>query len=103
MTSIFSRRKTTKRPLSFRPCLEVLEDRVTPTAQTWTGAAGLFWSDPGNWASGQRPNSGDDLTFPEDALNKTNANDFINGKNFGSIRFTGEGGYTLTGNRIELN
>jgi hypothetical protein len=40
---------------SFRPCLEVLEDRITPTNSTWVATGGtpqdpLSWNNPAAWA-----------------------------------------------------
>src|SRR5262245_15261160 len=86
--------------ISFRPCLEVLEDRLTPAVKTWTGSVNANWNNDGNW-SGGRPAIGDDLVFPVNAQNKTSTNDFGAGRNFGSITFLGSA-YVLTGNRIDL-
>src|SRR5262249_36011107 len=38
---------------SFRPNVEVLEERLTPADYTWTNGAGTgLWENPGNWAGG---------------------------------------------------
>src|SRR5947209_17710760 len=74
--------------------LETLEDRVTPSVRTWTGA-GLdnLWQDAKNWApiGGQTiaPSAGDDLVFPNKGLQLANNNNFSPGFVFNSISFTG--------------
>ena len=48
----------------FVPNLEHLEDRVTPSAVSWTGNAGtLNWGDMNNWSNNAVPGSGDDVTI----------------------------------------
>src|SRR5207248_1507045 len=37
------------------PCVEVLEDRLTPATHAWNGSPGAVWSDPLNWGFGFRP------------------------------------------------
>src|SRR5271168_1976962 len=44
--------------------LEQLEDRVTPSAVSWTGNAGtLNWGDANNWSNNAVPTSADDVTI----------------------------------------
>jgi len=76
--------------------------------RTWSGAgADNNWTTAANWG-GTAPVAGDDLVFPDSAARKaTNTNDFAAGTNFNSITFgnTGPayaGGYTLSGNAINL-
>ncbi len=38
--------------MSFRPCLEALEDRCVPTVLYWHPSSGSNWSTPHNWRSG---------------------------------------------------
>src|SRR4051794_22441315 len=47
-------RNSTRRAGTFRPNLELLEDRTVPTA-TWTGGGG-DWSDPAHWTGGTGSN-----------------------------------------------
>jgi hypothetical protein len=55
-----------RRP-SFRPALESLEGRLTPTSYTWTGAnfaKDLNWGDPENWSpSDHAPGASDSASF----------------------------------------
>ncbi|MDY3563726.1 hypothetical protein R5W23_005342 [Gemmata sp. JC673] len=63
-----------------------LEDRVTPTVDTWTGASSNLWSDNGNWLDNSAPTMGEDLVFPASAINKTAVYDSALGvSSFGSI------------------
>lgn len=56
-------------PRSFRPRLEILEDRCLLATITWTGNevpdvnGNRYWSDPDNW-SPRRPANGDDVLIP---------------------------------------
>ncbi|HEX5272516.1 MAG TPA: hypothetical protein VFW33_18590, partial [Gemmataceae bacterium] len=52
-----------RHPRPFRPRVEDLETRLTPTADYWTGAASANWSDGANWKSGSAPKGGDSLVF----------------------------------------
>jgi hypothetical protein len=48
--------------------LEVLENRITPGAFTWTGEGeNYYWSNPDNWSGGSVPGEGANLFFPEGA------------------------------------
>jgi autotransporter-associated beta strand protein len=40
------------RDLAYRPCLDVLEDRLAPATHIWTGPTGGLWSNPANWNGG---------------------------------------------------
>jgi fibronectin-binding autotransporter adhesin len=89
------------RPRPFRPRLEALEERLTPSTRTWSGAGGNnLWSTAANWDAA--PVAGDDLVFPANAARLSNVNDTAIGRAFGSITFTGSG-YSISGNRITLN
>jgi hypothetical protein len=47
-----------------RPLFELLEDRLAPSAVSWTGGAGtLNWTDAKNWSTGTVPTSADDVTI----------------------------------------
>src|SRR5205085_2662932 len=55
--------RTSARP-GFRPAVETLEDRTTPTVISWTGSAGdSQWSSAGNWDLHRTPGSGDDVVI----------------------------------------
>jgi hypothetical protein len=44
--------------------LEGLEDRITPSNVSWTGADNnLSWSDPKNWSNNAVPTISDDVTI----------------------------------------
>jgi hypothetical protein len=48
------------------PGVEVLECRLTPVTNRWTGGVGagpFLWSNPSNWTLGRPPINGDDLVF----------------------------------------
>jgi len=70
---------------------------------TWTGGgADDNWTTPANWG-GIAPSAGDDLVFPGGTPRLSPNNDFGAGTSFNTITFTGaSGGYTLTGNTIQL-
>src|SRR5438128_5429289 len=98
-----SQRGHARRPRG-RLRLETLEQRLTPTVRTWTGASGIdiFWSDARNWQGNAAPVPGmDSLLFPAGATKFTSQNDFPQGTDFQAISFTG-GGYTITGNPMQL-
>ena len=61
--SLYSRpiRKGPRRP--FRPGIELLEDRVVPTVNSWINASGGSWNDAANWSRGAVPGSADDVTI----------------------------------------
>ena len=48
---------------TFRPLVDLLEDRLAPAAVLWSAPAGGNWDNPGNWSSGKVPSSGDDVTI----------------------------------------
>jgi hypothetical protein len=53
-----------RRPSSFRPSLEALEDRLAPAQVTWTGLAGNGnWSSALNWSSRKVPTAADDVVI----------------------------------------
>jgi len=71
---------------------------------TWTGAVNSNWSNGGNWSgcdNGGVPESGDTLTFPTSASNKTNTNDIV-GLNLEKIIFEGQD-YNVTGNSVSIS
>jgi hypothetical protein len=76
----------------YRPQLERLEDRLTPSTHTWTGAQSELWSNNGNWV-GNAP-MGDpvaDLVFPHDGVtNKTSKDDYLGHINIQSIQLDGD-------------
>jgi hypothetical protein len=76
---------------------------VAAATRTWTGAGGdNRWSTAANWG-GTAPVAGDDLVFPNGALQLSNTNDLAGGTSFHSISFPGPvGGYTISGNPIQL-
>jgi large repetitive protein len=86
-----------------RPRLEILEPRLAPATRTWTGAGtDNLWMDPQNWSGNVAPVPGQDsLLFPGTAAQFTAVNNFSSGSDFLSITFSG-GGYTLSGNPIQL-
>jgi hypothetical protein len=65
----------------YRPQLERLETRLTPSTHTWTGAQSTLWSNDSNWI-GDSPR-GDpvaDLVFPQDGVtNRTSTDDILPG------------------------
>ena len=71
--------------------------------RTWTGGgADDNWTTAANWG-GTAPSAGDDLEFPGGTPRLSPNNDFPAGTSFASIAFTGlTGGYTLTGNGVQL-
>jgi autotransporter-associated beta strand protein len=76
-----------------------------PTTRTWSGSGpDNLWSDPANWAENIAPASGNDLFFPDNALQTaTSTNNFAAGFSFNSFNFIGlKGGYDLLGNSISL-
>ncbi len=63
-----SRPPSRKRAATFRPWLELLEDRAVPVTITWTGAAdGTNWQTAGNWDLGRVPGAvaNDDVVIPD--------------------------------------
>ncbi len=59
-----SKSRSISRPLRTSFCLEQLDDRITPSAVTWTGGGdGTTWSDPNNWLNFAVPGAGDDVTI----------------------------------------
>ena len=53
------------RPATYRPQLEVLEDRTLLSTFQWTGGSGVNWNDSGNWnlvsGAGTFPNAQGDV------------------------------------------
>src|SRR4051794_21172107 len=91
----------------FRPQVTHLEDRVTPTVFTWTGAGtNANWSTSANWSPLGRPSYFDDVVLPSSAARKTNTCDYLDqlhsvsvqGTNYviggtvGLLRLVGAGG-----------
>jgi hypothetical protein len=62
-----SRRRVARRPKhAFRPEIEFLEGRTTPSVDMWTGAnhaVDTNWSDGANWSLGRAPTSSDVVQF----------------------------------------
>ena len=93
------------RPLWVELAIERLEDRITPTTDTWTGLSLVSpnWSAAGNWSAGV-PLAGEDLVFPGSlaaTASFASVNDLAAGTSFNSLTFQG-GGYAVTGNAITL-
>ena len=89
--------------------MELLELRLAPTADVWTGAAALAsqdynWSNALNWSQGV-PQSGEDLQFPVASANNfiptQPINNDLSGLTFGSIEIDSSG-YSIAGNAISL-
>src|SRR6516225_8000083 len=57
-----SRRRAAVRP-SFRPRLQVLEDRTVPATVSWSNPAGGDWSVASNWSTGTLPGPNDDVVI----------------------------------------
>jgi autotransporter-associated beta strand protein len=56
-----------RRRASWRPTVELLEDRLTPATHVWGGAVSSSWSAAGNWSSAGVPAAGEDhlvIVFP---------------------------------------
>src|SRR5579871_1546415 len=71
--------------------LERLEERLAPTVDIWSGAAGNGkWSNPGNWSNGI-PTPGSDLVFPANLPSTalTSNNDLSTGFLVNSITISG--------------
>lgn len=77
-----------------------LATSATAATRTWTGTNSGSWSDPANWG-GTAPGAGDDLVFPNAAVNKTTNND-ITALSVHSIAVSGSATYTLNGLGITL-
>ncbi|HWS70825.1 MAG TPA: hypothetical protein VN605_01865, partial [Thermoanaerobaculia bacterium] len=61
-----------------------------------------FWSNPSNW-DGATPVAGDDLVFPGGAANQLTTNDLPAGTMYGSLSFTGSGGFcNIIGNTLTI-
>jgi hypothetical protein len=57
-------RPARSRPSRAVPQLELLEDRLTPSAVSWIGSGdGTSWTDGRNWSGGATPAPGDDVTI----------------------------------------
>ena len=100
MTRVTRRRSK----LSAAP-VEPLEYRLLLTARVWDGGSVTTdqWTNRFNWEGNIRPNSGDDLVFP-DSIRFTDRglnNVFPSGTDFHNITFEGEG-YLIRGNRIDV-
>ncbi|MBL8821320.1 MAG: hypothetical protein JNJ77_01940, partial [Planctomycetia bacterium] len=53
-----------RRARSFKPMLEILEDRNLPAIITWIGGSGN-WNTATNWNTGTIPANGDDVIIPD--------------------------------------
>jgi autotransporter-associated beta strand protein len=97
-----SKSKTAGHPF-FRPRLDVLEDRIAPATQVWSGANTMDgnWMTAANWVGQVTPSAGDDLIFPGGAARLTTNNNFAAGTSFNSITVAGAS-YTLQGNAVTL-
>lgn len=96
-------RATAARRRSWRPGLEVLEERLTFATRVWDGGSlvNSKWSTAANWVGDVAPVPGvDDLVFPATAARKANTNDFVNAAFLG-LTFTGSG-YAVGGTPVSL-
>ena len=81
--------------------IEHLEDRTLLATDIWTGASASSanWTDGNNWSRNgvpEAPVAGDDLVFPEGALQLTNTNNEASGFVVNSMTFSGTN-YSITG------
>jgi hypothetical protein len=68
-------RQLSSRP-GFKPRLETFEDRLLPSVDIWTGAAGdTLWSTATNWSTGTVPQAGDTVVFDNTAVNRVSTVD----------------------------
>jgi fibronectin-binding autotransporter adhesin len=96
----------TRRPHSFRPWIEVLEDRRVPTVFVWDGGgANNNWKTAANWDSNTDPSLATviDLKFPAGAPADSLAmiNNLGSGISINSLRFEG-GGYSISQDGLTL-
>jgi autotransporter-associated beta strand protein len=89
---IFKQRRLAQRQQR-RLGLELLEARITPTTDAWTGAVSSNWAVAGNWSNGV-PVAGEDLVFGSVA-NKTVVDNSTPAGGYNSITFSA-GGYTIS-------
>jgi fibronectin-binding autotransporter adhesin len=60
--------------------------RAEAAVRTWRGTNSGLWNVAANWG-GTLPVAGDDLLFPNGALNRAMTNDFAAGTSFHSLTF----------------
>ena len=61
----------------FRPKLEILDERILLSTNTFTGAAGTtLWSNPANWSAGRIPNSQDQISAGQVTINGVTQNSY---------------------------
>jgi hypothetical protein len=78
--------------------VERLEDRVVPSTDTWTSAAGGSWNTPGNWSNGV-PQAGDSVVINQPG----NITVTLNGSTtVSSLSLTGDT-LNITGGTLTLN
>ena len=81
----------------------VWEIELGAVNSVWTGSGNdANWNTAANWAGNSVPVAGDNLIFPAGAAQLTNSNGLTANTLFGNVVF-GAGGYSLSGNAIELN
>src|SRR5277367_1127533 len=74
-----ARRGRGRRQPTYRPLLEALECRLAPATLTWTEAGGFrLWSS-GFGPTGQAPQSGDSLVFPNNPNVMGNSENDVSG------------------------
>ena len=86
------------------PFLESLEGRVVLSTATWTGqdyATSDNWSDAGNWVDGYIPHTGDNVVFPDNAVDESPVNDNSPGMSLASITIQ-SGEYDLSGSGVVI-
>src|SRR5690349_14653180 len=59
----FRRAQTVAPVKTFRPGLEMLEGRLAPAVDMWTGTVDNNWTTPGNWSLGHAPATTDVAQF----------------------------------------
>lgn len=101
--------KSSTRKLTYRPRLELLEDRMAPATLTWQSAppGNNLWSNPANWSGGVIPHNNDTLRFLNDTPTNVNhtANNNLTNLVVNSLQIGNNfdvGQTTIVGNQISL-
>jgi hypothetical protein len=62
-----------QRSTSFRPLLELLEDRTVPSTVTWINSSSGDWADGSNWSTGSTPGPNDDVIISQAGITVTHS------------------------------